>query len=115
MGDPFDYNPLQKTKSSREASKIQQKLEVPILSNRECGERFGFLTPVSSQVCAGGEQGKDSCKGDSGGGLFLQSSDKDPWYLLGLVSLGSKRCGSGSPAVYTRIFSFLPWLAENLK
>ena len=25
-----------------------------------------------------------------------------PWYLLGIVSFGSKRCGVGYPAIYTR-------------
>ena len=25
-----------------------------------------------------------------------------PWYLLGIVSYGTKICGAGSPAVYTR-------------
>ena len=31
-------------------------------------ERGGVLTP--SQICAGGEPGKDSCVGDSGSGLM---------------------------------------------
>ena len=25
-----------------------------------------------------------------------------PWYLLGIVSFGTRRCGNGNPAVYTR-------------
>jgi len=113
--DPYKFNELEQTEGSRVPSKIQQKLKVPILSNQECGNRFRSLTPVSSQVCAGGEVGKDSCKGDSGGGLFQQSSENTPWYLLGLVSFGSAFCGSGSPAIFTRVYSFLPWIQENMK
>ena len=25
-----------------------------------------------------------------------------PWYLLGIVSFGTKTCGIGNPAIYTR-------------
>ena len=74
----------------------------------------------------GGETGKDSCKGDSGGGLFiqvkhfallpcylqdhftyqhiLQREQYKPWFLIGVVSFGSKKCGSGVPGIYTRVF-----------
>ena len=27
-----------------------------------------------------------------------------PWYLLGIVSFGTKTCGIGNPAIYTRWF-----------
>jgi secreted trypsin-like serine protease len=67
------------------------------------------------------ERGKDKEKesllalqGDSGGPLYLKytapggkfslefnSLDK-PWFLLGIVSFGSKWCGVGHPGVYTR-------------
>ena len=49
--------------SSGVASKRQQKLEMPILSPADCTAKWGpeFKT-VESQVCAGGELGKDSCK-----------------------------------------------------
>merc|ERR1712079_431027 len=43
----------------------QQKLEVPILT--ECTQK---LVDHDTQICAGGEKDKDSCNGDSGGGLF---------------------------------------------
>merc|ERR1719341_1867637 len=61
---------------------------------------------------------KDSCRGDSGGGLFVQKSKKDkntPWYLVGIVSFGSRNCGNGRPGIYTRVTSFIPWIVNNLK
>ena len=57
-----------------------------------------------SQLCAGGEKGKGSCQGDSGGGLFMRKGehrrDRDmesPWYLQGIVSYGQPVCGMGRP------------------
>ena len=39
--------------------------------------------------------GEDSCNGDSGGPLLAHDarSFKEPKYLLGIVSFGTKKCG----------------------
>jgi len=123
--DPYDGPNQGDFASSGVASKRQQKLEMPILSPTDCTAKWGpeFKT-VESQVCAGGELGKDSCKGDSGGPLYITLLNKqgDPWqtnddakfYLLGLVSFGSKQCGSGKPGIYTRLESFVPWIRETI-
>ena len=66
------------------------------------------------QICAGGEVGKDVCKGDSGGGMFYEEKDVTPWYLLGIVSYGSRVCADGEPSVFTRMSSYVPWIRENL-
>jgi len=106
------------------AKSVQQQLEVPVLSSSECGKQF--LTPDSSQICAGGDRGKDSCRGDSGGPLFLRrvlpsgymdpNNDlDDPWFLLGIVSFGTGVCGRGKPGIYTRVESFVPWILENIR
>jgi len=85
-------------------SSKQQQLEVPILSSSGCeaawrdSKASTVWTPRGDQVCAGGEFKKGSCKGDSGGGLYFQNKrgrDSAPWYLLGIVSLGSSICGDG--------------------
>jgi len=102
---------------------IQQMLEVPVLSSSECGQLF--LTPKKSQICAGGDRGKDSCRGDSGGPLFLRrvlsngrmdpnNDHDDPWFLLGVVSFGTKVCGRGKPGIYTRVEEFVPWILQNI-
>jgi len=92
-----------------------QKLQVPILNQNQCNAYFSTLE--SSQLCAGGEKKRDSCRGDSGGGLLIQDTqDKStPWYLIGIVSFGSRECGNGRPGIYTRVSSFIPWIVNNLK
>merc|ERR1712013_54851 len=103
-------------KTANVASSSQQKLEVPVLSSSDCTKKFGKFLPEDSQICAGGEQGKDSCKGDSGGPLYYSHKigGKNTWYLLGLVSFGAKQCGNGKPGVYSRVESFMPWIRRNL-
>jgi hypothetical protein len=50
-------------KTSNVASSVQQMLEVPVLSFGQCKEKWrGYLEVEKTQICAGGEQGKDSCR-----------------------------------------------------
>ena len=57
--------------------------------------------------------GVDSCNGDSGGPLFLR--DNDVYTLRGIVSFGSRRCGTGSPGVYTNVREYIPWIQRNMR
>ena len=52
-------------------------------------------------------------QGDSGGPLVLRYiiegqrksayfDNSKPWYLLGIVAFGTRICGAGVPAIYTR-------------
>lgn len=122
-GDPLTQ--LEKSdfeKGSSSASQYQMHLPIPVISNQECLEKFNYNLD-DSQICAGGEKGKDSCKGDSGGPLYMSEfspetnlivSGNVPWYLFGLVSYGSIVCGNGRPGVYTRVESFIPWIRETI-
>jgi len=74
-----------------------------------------------SQLCAGGEAGRDSCFGDSGSALmadYIDSKNRfETWKLIGLVSFGlSKKCGvQGSPGIYTKIRDYIPWILDNVE
>merc|ERR1719219_1746727 len=99
-----------------------QKLEVPFIDIETCKNDFPIFKQLTEkQLCAGGEAGKDSCSGDSGGPLVAtdpskaESIIKSPKYLIGIVSFGTKKCGSGYPGVYTSIEYYLPWIIANMK
>ena len=56
--DPYALKAQGDYAENNVANTVQQKLGVPVLSTSQCGR---FL-PTMSQICAGGELGKDSCK-----------------------------------------------------
>uniref|UniRef100_A0A182S527 CLIP domain-containing serine protease n=1 Tax=Anopheles funestus TaxID=62324 RepID=A0A182S527_ANOFN len=95
-------------------------LRVPILDNEACSDAFSSirLEIISTQLCAGGEKGKDSCRGDSGGPLMRYGDDRSSvkhWYLVGVVSFGLEQCGTdGVPGVYTRMSEYMDWVLETM-
>lgn len=98
---------------------------------------------LSSQLCAGGEEGKDSCNGDSGGPLMgadLLNGLSPYTYLAGVVSFGPRVCGTpgkfisnqeeekekeklnfyfsfsvGWPGVYTKVAEYNEWILNHMR
>jgi len=98
-----------------------QKGRVEIQPIEECNKAYRRNTLTTSQLCAGGGRDHtDSCNGDSGGGLMIDSgkylgqSEGNVHVLVGVVSYGSRLCGD-SPSVYTKVDQFIPWIKENIK
>lgn len=100
------------------ASPIKLKVSVPIISLNTCAATFrqARIQLRDSQLCAGGESGKDSCNGDSGGPLMnLAPNNSIQFYVEGIVSFGA-RCGKqGWPGVYTRVNKYLDWIIRNVR
>ncbi|XP_065078775.1 CLIP domain-containing serine protease B15-like isoform X2 [Ochlerotatus camptorhynchus] len=70
----------------------------------------------TSQICVGGEPGKDSCPGDSGSPLMQQIIDLVPlrWSQVGLVSLGPQKCGGKIPGIYVRLVDYIDWIEATV-
>ncbi|KAB0800596.1 hypothetical protein PPYR_06336 [Photinus pyralis] len=108
-----------KTETKSE-SKVKLKLQVPVRSMDECGPVYSTKNVKLSkgQLCAGGIEGKDSCRGDSGGPLmtlYYVPSDYN-WYATGVVSFGPSPCGvAGWPGVYTKVSEYIPWILKTIK
>lgn len=70
---------------------------VPLVNDGSCSNQLGI--DADREVCAGGD-GKDSCYGDSGGPLTIQTADGPK--LAGVVSWGEE-CGGATPGVYAEV------------
>ncbi|ODM97375.1 Serine protease 42 [Orchesella cincta] len=99
---------------------ILKKIDLPAIPNRACqsllretrlGPRFRLH---ESFVCAGGEKGKDTCKGDGGSPLVCEIPGSDSYALYGIVSWGLN-CGDPVPGVYVNVPHFVPWIEERMK
>lgn len=100
---------------------ILKKIELPTVPHPKCQEnlrktRLGrrFILHESF-MCAGGEPGKDSCKGDGGSPLVCPVDGKPGhYYQAGIVAWGIG-CGEANvPGVYVNIAKFRTWIDQKL-
>ncbi|XP_046685861.1 serine protease snake-like [Homalodisca vitripennis] len=100
----------------REGSATLLKVTLNIIGINDCKvafsrkRRYGELD--ETRMCAGDlKGGKDTCQGDSGGPI--QTILEHPfcmYRIVGVTSFGLT-CGfQFAPAIYTRVFHFIPWI-----
>ncbi|XP_040583177.1 CLIP domain-containing serine protease B4 isoform X1 [Lepeophtheirus salmonis] len=103
----------------RKFPKVLQYLELDIFPFDKCKDIYqsygSNLSEGNTQLCAGGDMGRDSCGGDSGSSLMLEDRSTGTWTTIGVVSFGPRRCGQkGVPAIYTKVDQFLNWILDNI-
>lgn len=95
------------------ASRILQTVDLKIYRN--CSDYYGVNRRkynegiIESQLCAGSEEERDTCTGDSGGPLQVLDFRRKLHVVLGVTSTGGI-CGSSRPAIYTRVSSHIDWI-----
>ncbi|XP_055856315.1 phenoloxidase-activating factor 2-like [Episyrphus balteatus] len=101
--------------------KIMKKIELPVVPNAKCQNdlrqtRLGPLFKLhSSFMCAGGEIGKDTCKGNGGSPLVCpMANNPDRYYQVGVVSWGIGCGDKNVPGVYANIPHLRSWIDEQL-
>ncbi|KAF2891880.1 hypothetical protein ILUMI_14316 [Ignelater luminosus] len=100
-------------------SDVKLKVQVPVVDQRSCFSRLARYGPITEkQICAGGDNGKDSCRGDSGGPLMRVIDDTGfaqfQWFVEGVVSWGVECGAQGFPGVYTRVSRYANWIVSNM-
>jgi|GEM_PF-765137 len=87
---------------------------VPLQGYDKCKQVYGtYLEP--GMICAGlDEGGRDTCQGDSGGPLLVRDGNGD-FVQLGIVSWGAGCAVAGRYGVYTRITSYIDWIADRTR
>lgn len=91
--------------------------KLPVIEETECKRKEPelYARVLTDKVfCAGYTNGTSACNGDSGGGIVFERGDA--WYLGGIVSFtkakeGEDRCLSTTYTVFTKVISYLDWIA----
>ena len=105
----FQFIPKKVDLSLIPAAQCEAKLKVALNARKPgVGDRFQL---DSSELCAGGEVGKDACTGDGGSPLVCQAQS-GRWTVVGLVTWGIG-CASHLPGVYVDIYQFRDWINSN--
>lgn len=99
---------------------ILKKIELPIISREPCVQalrktRLGqYFELDESFICAGGEPGKDTCKGDGGSPLVCPlANDPSRYVQAGIVAWGIG-CGDNTPGVYANVALARNWIDEQI-
>lgn len=102
---------------------ILKKIDLPLVPNNVCQDRLRttrlgkFFQLHQSFICAGGQPGKDTCKGDGGGPLVcpVPGDKEDRYYQMGIVAWGIG-CGENNiPGVYVNLPLFRNWIDTQMK
>ncbi|CAL8096934.1 unnamed protein product [Calicophoron daubneyi] len=99
---------------SRRATTVNelQEVELPIVSVDSCRRHYAEINE-DVHICAG-SKGKDTCAGDSGGGLYCVLPKSDRWFVVGVTSFGLARGCGLNPGVYTSVGAHLDWISSTL-
>ncbi|CAO1424776.1 unnamed protein product [Diamesa serratosioi] len=109
---------------SKEASyqHILKKVDMTVLDHEKCTEMFRktrlgkHYILNESLICAGGEPGKDTCKGDGGSPLVCPiPGNEGHFYQAGIVAWGIGCGEDGTPGAYTKVALFGDWIEEKLQ
>ncbi|XP_013168733.1 PREDICTED: serine protease easter-like [Papilio xuthus] len=103
--------------NTQSSSNIKLHVSVPFRSQEQCQTSYNHprrrVALWQGQICAGGETGKDSCKGDSGGPLMYENGRL--FEVVGIVSFGPTPCGlENIPGVYTKVYEYIPWIRSQI-
>jgi secreted trypsin-like serine protease len=102
------------TEEGGSASNELRKVDVAFVDPDQCKDSYETVT--ENMLCAG-EDGKDSCQGDSGGGLLVYDPDEKTeeygYSLAGVVSFGRGCARPEFPGVYTKVSNYQDWIEEN--
>lgn len=100
---------------------ILKKIDLPIVPRDTCQERLRttrlgkHFELHSSFICAGGEEGKDTCKGDGGSPLVCPIPGHEGRYFqAGIVAWGVGCAEYLIPGVYANVAQFADWVDEQV-
>lgn len=109
------------TTENQTGSNILLEAVLPHVDVSECqlkmNENRLSIRLSEKQMCAGGKNRVDTCKGDSGGPLGFSANYNGARFVqFGIVSLGVDSCGQKSvPGIYCRVAGYMDWIGQHIK
>ncbi|KAK5649795.1 hypothetical protein RI129_000824 [Pyrocoelia pectoralis] len=107
---------------TEDSSFVKLKTVLPVANKAECDRKYKNdkrLSVGDAMICVGGEEGRDSCSGDSGGPLMYvsQNDGEATWFLAGVVSFGPNQpCGvENYPGLYTYVPNYVDWIQATVQ
>nr|XP_018901507.1 PREDICTED: trypsin-7-like [Bemisia tabaci] len=101
---------------------ILKKVQLPTVHRTQCQAalretRLGAHFKLhESFICAGGERGKDTCKGDGGSPLVCPIRSRPGYYAqAGIVAWGIGCGEDGTPGVYVNVAKFRNWIDNKIE
>ena len=97
-----------------------QEAQLPAVKTDFCRKAYSFYglkyIKPKYHMCFGGEEGTDSCRGDSGGPLTCFDSNKCELSIVGLVSFGYGCGRNGKPGVYVNLsdLKMMEWISKAM-
>ncbi|XP_033163998.1 serine protease grass [Drosophila mauritiana] len=106
------------TTENGSSSDVLLQANVPLQPRSACSQAYRRAVPLS-QLCVGGGDLQDSCKGDSGGPLQAPAQylgEYAPKMVeFGIVSQGVVTCGQISlPGLYTNVGEYVQWITDTM-
>ncbi|XP_039308361.1 serine protease 53 [Solenopsis invicta] len=105
-GNPCILTGWGATQAGGNPTNALQEIELRVYPQKDCKKQHWRM--ADSNICTLTKRGEGACHGDIGGPLVANGTQ------IGIVSFMNP-CGVGSPDVYTRVTSFIPWINANLK
>jgi len=94
--------------------KLQKIENFPIVGDPVCRRSYAAYNDVTdAMLCAGFEEGKNVCSGDSGSPLASFDDVSGEWVVSGIASWTMICALQGFPGVYTEVSYFRDWITEN--
>merc|ERR1712241_260654 len=98
---------------------VMKEIDLPVVDHDTCQDKLrqtrlgGKFKLDKSFVCAGGVNGKDTCKGDGGSPLVCPSlSDPNTYIQAGIVAWGIGCGEDGTPGVYAEVSQASCWIDQ---
>lgn len=94
-------------------STIKKIIPLPLWERKACVASYKNYNVPDHVICAGGNEGVDTCRGDSGSPLVWIREKTELW---GVTSAGNVKCGTkNSPGLYTNVADHLDWILTTVE